>query len=304
MPASPPNRPWIVRLADFVPQWLQNRPGLQVGYQFLWAFALFLDRATQVALEGVRAGWPGYDGRTDNCDLLGASRDLLQGETEAVPAFQARLRNWIQLSTQLGGDPRLVSELSTYLGNNPTVRIWTRNGRCTTCAAGVVTRVTGVDGGWAGPGPLSGLGLNWDSISNPERAAFWWDCWIVICPSEMPLAGTLAGRLNLAGGPDSNSPSTVQVPGLGIGHLVTLAQRSAILGLINKLKGQHVIVRMVVWTNDTTLFDPANPTAAGNPNGLWGKGSFFGGCPAGTVGSGQGLWPSRNRTCRYWIPVT
>ena len=27
------------------------------------------------------------------------------------------------LSAQLGGDPRLVSELSTYIGNNPTVRI-------------------------------------------------------------------------------------------------------------------------------------------------------------------------------------
>jgi hypothetical protein len=296
----PINRPWIVRLASAVPEWLQNRPAFQVGYKILWSFCLFLDRSTQVALEGVRAGWPGYDGRTDNSSLLGTSRDLLQGETETTAAFQARLRNWITLSTELGGDPRLVSELSTYIGNNPTVRMWTRNGRCTSCVGGVVSRVTGVNGGWSGPGALSGLGLNWDSLSNPERAQYWWDCWIVICPSEMPPAGTIAGRLTPSGGTESNIPAAASVQGLGIGHLVTQAQVSAMKGLIHKLKGQHVNIRLVVWTNDTTLFDPANPMASGNPNGLWGRGSFWGLVPSGTVGSGIGQWPSRNRNCRYW----
>src|SRR5580692_3256637 len=295
--ARPINRPWIVRLASAVPAWLQNRPGLQVGYKILWAWMLVLDRATQAALEGVRAGWPGYDGRTDNSALLGTSRGLLQGETETATAFQARLRNWITLSTELGGDPRMALELYTYIGNNPTIRIWTRNGRCTTCAGGVVTRVTGVNGGWTGPGALSGLGLNWDSLSNPERAEYWWDTWIIICPSEMPSAGTLGNRLNLDGSSGSNSPAGAAVQGLGIGHLVTRSQVSAILGLVRKLKGKHVNVRWIVWTNDTTLFDPANPTATGNPDGAWGSWAMWGPPPGG--GTPVSNWPHLNASCRF-----
>ena len=286
-------RPWYARIESFLSWKFSLRPSatpggsaFDVGYKFFFTLACLCDMATQAALEGVRAAFPGYDARTDNLSLIGAGRLLIQGEAEPSSAFAVRLQNWLTTAKDMGGDVGLAKQIHTYLGNSPRVRIWNRKGRCTTVDTdGTVTQVD-----------LPG-GLNWDSVSNPERAEFWWDHWIVIYPDENAHAVNInaSPRTGVIGQAD---PLRQQ----GIGHLCSRTQRDVLLGIIRVWKGQHVSVRLIVWTNDATLFDPGNPGAAGNPDGKWGRPSFFGTCPSGTVGSGIGQWPSRNRNCRYWVP--
>jgi hypothetical protein len=140
-------------------------------------------------------------------------------------------------------------------------------------------------GGWSGPGELSGYGLNWDSISNPERAQYWWDNWIVVYPDEFPATGTFGARTG--GNVPMNNPS------LGIGHLCTRLQVSTIRGLVYRWKGQHIVVRWVIFTTDQALFNPANPGYAGNPNGKWGTWGYFNGTSTVT---------NLNSACRFWGP--
>lgn len=358
------NRPWTTRIASFVPVWLSRRPAFQWAAKFLWALAFMSDRAAQVALEGMRAGWPGYDGRTDNLSLIGQSRGLVQGESESATAFARRLRQWLTSSVDLGGDVSLGRALLEWLGNRPMIRIWNRAGRCTTVggaatvatlSAGVAT-ITGLASmmnamvgtglwlfdtaistnagffrilsvlssssvtiavpsswtidansgalGWAAQAvhsdgtPIVAGGLDWDSISSPERAEFWWDHWIVVYPDENPYPPAInnGDRMGVI-------PVTDPRRQVGIGHLCTRLQNDTLLGLVNQCKGQHAVIRFVVWTTNAALFDPSNPSAAGNPNGRWGVPVFWGTCPSDTVGSGLGLWPSRRRSdCRYWEP--
>ncbi len=292
-------RPWNIRIAEFIPVWMANRPNLQFFAKYLFTFAYLSDIATQSALEGIRAGFPGYDSRTDNFPLLGQSRGLLQGETETAVSFASRLRAWLQTAEDMGGDAGLAAYLHVWIGDNPMVRIWSRNGRCTTVSTtGVVSQVSMVAGGWTGPGPLSGLGLNWDSVSNPERAEWWWDSWIVIYSADFPSAGTIGAR---AGSSTIPANVTTGLGSQGIGHLCSRTQVDTILGIIKSWKGQHAILPWVIWAPvGSPLFDPANMTQAGNPDGCWGDWSFFGVDPGGS--GVRANWPHLNPTCRYWGP--
>jgi hypothetical protein len=272
-------------LTSYVPVWLALRPGFRVGFSVLYTIAAACDVAIQAAIEGVRAGWPGVDARVDNLPYIGFTRGLVQGESQSVADFQADLRNWLTLYEECGSDAMLATRIHKYLGNAPQIRIWNR-ASCTTCNA---------DGSLRYPQPGDGV-LDWDSISNPERQTFVGDNWITIYSDE----NTYAPVLN--GAPRTGViPSTDPRRQVGIGHLCTRLQRDTVLGLIQTWRGAHGVIRLVVWTTNATLFDPANVGASGNPDGRWGHGSFFGTCPADTVGSGVGLWPSRRRLdCRYW----
>jgi hypothetical protein len=274
-------------LVSFVPPWLALRPGFRFGFSVLFVLAAACDVAMQAILQGTRAGWPGADGRTDNLSAIGFTRGLVQGETETATHFQGRLRAWLSTQAQAGSDVMLATQIHEWLGNNPQVRIWTRY-RCTTVNA---------DGTIRFPQPGDGV-LDWDSISNPERQSSVGDDWIVIYPDE----NTYAPNIN-ASPRTGVIPSTDPRRAVGIGHLCTRVQRDTVLALVNTWKAAHAHINMIVWTTNAALFDPANVSEAGNPDGKWGRNSFWGACPAGTVGSGIGTWPSRRRVdCRYWVP--
>lgn len=293
-------RTWMARMDSIVPVWMRNRPRFKTAAKFLFVHAFMVDVAIQAAIEGVRAGFPGYDSRTDNLSLIGQSRGLLQGETQTAANFSADLRNWLALTADMGGDVGCAMRLHKWLGDSPMVRIWTRNGRCTTVdASGNVSQVSGIKPGWIGPGPLSGYGLNWDSVSNPERAGWWWNSWIVIYSADFPPAGTIGARAG-----SSTIPANVAT-GLGsqgIGHLCSRTQVDTVLGLVRLWKGLHAVIPWIVWAPvGSALFDPSNPTAAGNPDGCWGSWGFFGPDPGGT--GVRATWSHLNSTCRYWGQV-
>jgi hypothetical protein len=103
--------------------------------------------------------------------------------------------------------------------------------------------------------------------------AFWSDFWVVIYPSTYP-QGT------------SITPLT--------GQIVPATSRNAILAILAQYKGAHTWCRAIIWSYNATLFDPANPSAAGNPDGTWGNES--------KIVAGSQV-PARNIVdARYWIP--
>jgi hypothetical protein len=367
----------LSQLNGWLPVWITNRPLYRTGYTLLSLFATSMDYANEATAQGFEALSPGYTARTDQLASTGLARGIVQGEAESASSYAARQANYGAMWSIAGSDLSVAQRIHEYLADAPMVRVWTRNGKCTTVATdGTYSISKAVQGGWtaigrylpgtfnvthssasvactvaqttvlqgdivyftsqpstpyvvasvvagASPllilttiysgtsnaattcndkGPLNGYGLNWDSVSNPERSSYWWDCWIVIyLTSEMPIQPVINGT-----GRTGVIPASDARRALGVGMQSTRAQRDAVTGLINTWRGAHINIRMIVWvppSGPTGLFDPANVSASGNPNGLWGVGCFWGSCPSGTVGSGVGLWPSRNRGCRYSFPM-
>lgn len=252
----------------YIPKWLANRLGQNVGYRFLYALIMPLDVMMQGVLEGVQAAFPGY-GTPTALPLIGRSRGILRGEAESDDSYAARQRAWLDAWTEAGASKRIAREIHAYLANSPMVRIVDRSGNWVTVAADGTLTTT--HAAW-----------DWDSISNPERAGDWSDLWIIVYPCEWPITGTLGSRAG------------VWPPrGIGTGHQVSRTAVQAILGIVAQWKGAHTYVRGIIWSYDATLFDPASPVS-GDPDGKWGKW----GKPVGST-----VRPARNTSCRYWIPT-
>lgn len=279
MTTSAQVRPWIERIENFVPAWLQNRPEFVWAHKVIFTHALISDRATQVALEGVRAGFPGYDARTDNLALLGESRGLRQGETETADDFAVRLQGWIPTGATQGSDIGLATQLHEWIAGDPMIRVIDR---CNPSGKGA--RYTTID--TSGTVTQVYAPFDWDSVSNPERAHFWWDFWIVVYPTA---SGFYLNDCGVWGHADSGAPWN---PVSGWGHNASvMPEVDTIRGIVKLYKGEHANCRSLIWVPpaQSALFDPAAPALAGNPDGTWGK--WF---------NPTTLAPSRNRALRYW----
>ena len=243
-------RRFVDSLASYVTDWLSDRPGFQVGYKILWTMSLFCDIATQAVTEGLRAAWPGKDSRTDNTAALAYNRGLIQGETETIPAFQARLRDWLTLWETCGSDLSLAMRIHEYVAGNPMVRVITRSGRFTTVNPDGTVSVT--QGTW-----------NWDGSVTPLRTNAWWDCWIVIYPT---LAGYYAEDVGIWSDSGSGLASSTD---LGWDHACTRVEVDALLALVKTWKGAHVNVRTIIWSKSADYYAPT--PISGSPDGTWGK---------------------------------
>lgn len=256
------------QLRGWVPWWLQDRKyssGKTVGFRFLWSMIAALDAYADWILAGLLAAWPGA-GTPTALPYIGRSRGILRGQADTNDSFAVKLRNWLGKWAAAGSQRQLAIEIHEYLGNAPRVRIVNRAGDWTTVAAdGTVTAYKGA--------------FNWDLNSNPERAGYWSEMWIIVYPTQWALAGNWASDSWGTGG------------GLGFGHDVSRVEYDAIKALIAQWKSAHSKVRAIVWTSDAALFDPAVPLSL--PDGEWGD--------WGTEGSGSRVASHRNlTTCRYW----
>jgi hypothetical protein len=252
-------RPWTTRVQNFIPSWMANRPAFQQAFKIVWVHAFLCDVAVQAALEGMRAAWPGYDGRTDNLGLIGQARLLIQGETETAQSFGARCRSWLTNAKTMGGDIGLATNLRAWIAGNPAVTVIDR---CASLAqGGLGARYTSVDA--SGNVTQTYAAFDWDSQSNPERQTYWWDSWIVVFTSGVPSGYYV---------PRTTWPGTISWdPAHGFGMNSTLLEGDTIRGLVNLWKGRHVNLRSVIFCGNNTLFQPGTPGASGNPNGWWGK---------------------------------
>lgn len=258
---------------DFIPEWLQNRPGLDVGFRLLWGLAAPVDALFETAYQGVLAGRPGYN--YTSLPIIGRSRGIVRGADDTDDEYAARLRRYLEIWREAGRAECLARQLHEVLPGRPRVRIVSRQGNWVTVdAVGAATWVEGVS-------------LNWDSLSHPERStdAYWSEIWIII-EDPWDYSGATIGDANLLSGRTT-----------GIGHLCRQEDVDLVKGLILQFKSAHTHVRAVIWTKDWTDFDPTN--LASMPNGKWGDWSIDSG--ANTAGFGSRVpSPRDTTTTRYW----
>ena len=272
-------------LRSLVPIWLQARPGFMVGYSILYTFALLVDVATKFCIEGTYCWLPGYSLGASSTQvdastalpLVGRSRGIIRGEADTDVGYATKLVNWLTDWEAAGSSEILAAQIQAYLGNTPTVRIVDRAGNWVSIdPSGNITKTSAA---W-----------NWDSVSNPERAGWWSDLWIIVYPCEWAITGTtLASLVGVWG----NTSTATEV---GVGHAVPRAAVDAILGLVAQWKGAHCWCQAIIFSYDATLFVPGSP-ASGDPDGTWGDWAKL----------VAGVWsPSRTGASdgrvRYWVP--
>lgn len=257
---------------DIVPVWLSNRLEKNVGYRLLWMCFVILDVAVEAVIQVARAALPGLGGTSTALPYIGRSRGILRGEGESDASYEERLREWLDTWDGAGSDETLAKQIQFYLANTPMVRIITRAGHVTTLNP---------DGTFS----YATCAWDWDSHSNPVRAGYWSDLWIVIYPCEWAITGTtLASLVGIWG----------HHTGLGTGHAVPRAAVDAITMLVTTWRAAHTRVRAIIWSYDATLIDPANPASL--PDGWWGNwGKPDPANPGHTI-------RSRSPNARYWVP--
>lgn len=255
-------------IRSYVVPWLSDRktanPPRTAGFRYLWSMVAPLDAAMDVLFQGIAARYPGI-GTPTALPLIGRSRGILRGQADTDAEYAEKLSKWLEKWRHAGTERQLAIEIHEYLANHPRVRVVNRAGHWTTVEEdGTITENHAT---W-----------DWDSVSNPERAGFWSELWIIVYPTQWGFSG------DWGDGRDWGLDT-------GLGHLVTGVERDAVRGLGAQWKAAHSRIRTVIWTSDTALFDP---TVLGTcPDGSWGQWS--------TRGSGSRVASSRNTTtCRYW----
>ena len=261
--SDPTARKFVDSFFASVPVWM-TRP---YGKAFLTAFMLFLDLCMVVLEESFYARMPGL-GTPTALPLIAHDRGMIRGMTDTDASFSARLITWLDRWRQAGSQIAIARAIQDYVGGNPMVRVVNRAGTMTTLtASGASSRVDTIT--W-----------DWDSISNPERAGFWSEIFIIVyVPPWTISASTWPG---LYWGSHT----------LGLGIQTPRADVDNLRALLAQWKAAHTFVRCVVFTYDATLFDPTSPSSL--PDGKWGQNGLPRVSPRRRG--------SRPRTCRFFEP--
>ena len=255
------------------PNWLW-RPVIR---RVMYALLKPLDQLMEVILQGVSAAMPGF-GTPTALPFIGQSRGLVQGESESNASFAGRNVNWLTTFQNDGSDEVLAQQIQDYLGNTPTVRVVNRAGFFVTANPnGTITYAT--DPAW-----------NWDGVSNPERAGWWSDIWIIVYPAEWATYANATDPAWVAAWGTTN--------GFGIGHEVGRVAYDAILALVHQRHAPHTYVQAILWCTDPALFVPGSLGTAGNPDGTWGNWSKN----VNGVQTAARTTKTAGGTVRYWHP--
>lgn len=266
-------------LGTILPKWMQDRDrGTGTGLYKAWAVAYMLagygDELVDRVIQGIVAGRPGV-GTSTAIPYLDRNRGVLRGEIETNEEHAQRLIDWLSTARGdlpdgggMGSQLGLAREIRGYLGNAPMVRVVNRHGFWTTIKAdGTIERVRGVT-------------FDWDSISNPERAGYWRDQWIILYQPQWAVDGTWGDGETWGGT-------------LGFGMNNDAVAYDAIASLCRTWKAARTYIRSIIWSYDDTLFDPAVPASL--PDGTWGQ--------AHVMSSGVAVPSGRSSLARYWEPT-
>jgi hypothetical protein len=270
---------------SWTPRWLANRPGLQTSFKVIYTIANYCDVLIEQAVEGVRARYAMYQPAQLNqyvdpataLPYISATVGIHQGIGESNADYAVRTQQWIARWVDAGSAEGLVQELQEYLGKYmgalPLVRVVDRqefwvsrhpDGAVTTNAAA-----------W-----------DWDSVSNPERHGFWSDIWIIVYPTRWPITGTQLTALIPVWGEST----------IGTGHMAPRDVADTVLSIVSEWKGAHTYVQSIIWSYDSTLFDPTSPSVD-DPDGTWGN--WYEVVSGNSVTSRTGATDGR---VRYWEP--
>jgi hypothetical protein len=273
-------------LRSFIPWWLSDRLGFRTGYMILYAMALLCDIAITWCVQAVYSWFPGYSlglpvgaqglDPSTALPLIGRSRSILRGEADTDASFASFLIGWLDYAEAAGSSEILATMIRHYLGNSPTVRIVDRAGFWVMIdgPTGVITTATSA---W-----------NWDGTSNPERAGWWSDLWVIVYADEWTRYASFTDAAWLAafGG----------VSGNGIGHEVGRAAVDAITSIVEQWKGAHCWLVAVLFTSDSGTLSPGGV----NPDGNWGNWSKT---VSGVTTPARVLPSPHQAAVRTWIPT-
>jgi hypothetical protein len=274
-----PSGGWRSITARWIVWWLSDRveDGLVTGYLIWWVVAATLDHLHEFALEGMFAAWPGY-GTPTALDMIGRSRGMIRGMSESDDSFASRLPHWLTLWHFAGSETNLVQAFHEYLLGQPKCFIVNRAGtRVTVAPDGTTTTDT--------------ITWDWDSLSNPERAGYWSELWMVVFAPPWQIG---PATLPLWQWGDTD---------IGYGHASPRVDVDALKGLLETGPSQHAAhsyMRCIIWCYDDTLFDSTSPSTM--PDGTWGEWIYPTRGHGYTANQSGRALGSFGTSCRYWEP--
>jgi hypothetical protein len=269
-------------IKSFIPNWLSDRPGLNIGFSVIFVVALMADMFIEQLFQGTDAPLPGI-GTPTALPYIGRMRGMIRGLGEADAAYIARLIGWLDLWAVAGGAETLVQLIQTVLGGGLVIRLIDRAGNFVTANAdGTTTKVT--DATW-----------DWDSeiaAHAPSRAAFWGDTWLVIYNTD----GRWPTYTNTSDPAWIAAWGTYQ--GFGAGLQVPRNAVDIVYQVVASFKGAHTWLAAIITCEDPTLFVPGS--LGGIPSGDFGN---FGHYDMSNVYVRARLQTHFGSKVRYWIPT-
>lgn len=241
-------------LRAFVPPWLSNRPATpkspayQNGFKYLYAQALMLDIMMDVAVQALKARYPGLC-QPDALPLIGQDRRIVRGLTEPDDMYAARLRAYLDSWRVAGNSYNMLAQLAPLFApaTVPLMRIVTNTGVWLTLN-GDGSIVRQVLNNW-----------NWDG-STDDR---WARCWVIIYSGAgYPWSAEGVWSTGHWGAYDPTAPEHGTW-----GITATRDMVETILAVVQLWKAEHSLYPTTIIALDNATFDPAAP----EPDGTWGK---------------------------------
>jgi hypothetical protein len=273
-------------LGAITPPWLRGE--LSKSFLHEGIYTLY-DVDAELWWQSLISRWPTF-APADALPYLAADKQIISGPTESEEAKRARIRGWLNEAVLSGLPAGWLLALQAYCAPTyPRVRIVTKRSTWYTLEANAVPRLLELEGHTPLPrcpyelgsqwpigavaSPIerlrtSGLysrykapvaNFDWDSISNPERAACWWDC-----------VGFIYGHYEAQGAyedesflfDDANESTGLDEP---------YGTFTAMWYLSEKRRSAKSVMRAIVWTPNESDFNPlaSNPDP-GLPDGRWG----------------------------------
>jgi hypothetical protein len=246
------------------------------------------DKTLQASVDAVRMRYPSVC-PPDALALLGRDRRLPRAPGESEASYRRRLLLWLDYWSHAGLPLGLLYAIQSYIyPGYSRVRMVTRDGWWYTLDEGASATMTPYEAmtlpcaapaGFASSAdryvpaleasPRSAFWMHaaetpnfdYDSNSNPERAAAWWDFWIIIYPTSYEIQDVYDGPPGLVY--DSNTCWGLKVPQSTVDTLRTL---------VRMFKRAGSQCRNIMFAPTLADFDPyAAVDAVGMPDGWWGQ---------------------------------
>jgi hypothetical protein len=268
-----------------------------------------MDKLTQLAIDAVRLRYPSVTPSDASLSIIGRDRRIPRAPGETPESYARRLVLWLDLWALAGLPLGLLYAIQSFVfPGYPQVRLVSRSGFWYTLDEGASRDASPFEAmtlpcpevpGQRTPRYVPALeatprarfwmhdgagNWDWDSISNPERAAFWWDYWLVVYPSSWPLQGTYAG---------SGADQVVYGSGEAWGFDEIAGTFGTMRELVRIYQRAGSNCRGVIFAPTLADFDPyAAPGDPTMPDGHWGADAKI------IAGASE---HTRRRDCRYLL---
>lgn len=248
--APPRNFQFRDAVADVVPPWLSYRPAgpktpeRSTGYRLLYAMAGVIDLMMEVAVEGLRARYPGQ-GTPTALPLIHRDRGIVRGLQESDESAAGRLVAWLDSWRLAGNSHNMLQQLAPLFrpSTAPLMRVVTNAGVWYSLYPDGTVEQREL-GNW-----------NWDG--KPE---LWARLWVIIYCDDTGYPWVAEDVWGVGNWGESGDDGTW-------GSTATRPEVETILMAIQMWKGGHSLYPYTIVALDPDSFNPDAP----EPDGTWGK---------------------------------